>query len=103
MRKYADSKNDILCREFGRIYDFSEIKWDKQQRDNDGRLISSEFKQTSGQEYDSYKIKYTNKLDQTIMKITHKYRQEEEEGGFFENEFSYTLTQTYLRTDVIPE
>ena len=103
MRKYADSKNDILCREFGRIYDFSEIKWDKQQRDNDGRLISSEFKQTSGQEYDSYKIKYTNKLDQTIMKITRKFRQEEEEGGFFENEFSYTLTQKYLNTDVNPE
>lgn len=102
MREYADTKNDILCREFGRIYDFSQIKWDKEQRDIDGHLIFSEFKETIGEEYDSYKIKYTNEPFQTIMKVTRKFRQEGEED-LYEGESSYTLTQTYLRTDVIPE
>ncbi|MDD6001858.1 MAG: hypothetical protein PUC50_06675 [Bacteroidales bacterium] len=102
MREYADTKNDILCREFGRIYDFSQIKWDKEQRDINGHLISSEFKETIGEEYDSYKIKYTNEPFQTIMKVTRKFRQEGEEE-LYEGESSYTLTQTYLRTDVIPE
>ena len=101
MRKYADTKNDILCREFGRVYDFSEIKWDKQEYDIFGNIESSEFKETIGEEYDSYKIKYTKQADQTIMKITRKFRQEGEED-LYEGEQSYTLTQNYLRTDVNP-
>ena len=38
MRQYADTKNDILWRQYGTLYDFSGIeKWTKMERDNQGR------------------------------------------------------------------
>ena len=98
MRKYADSKNDILWRQYRLMYDFSEInKWKTEKRDDQGRLTYSEI--TLDVEYtDTYKINYTYE-DGIIKKVVKLKTKGEGEEGPFTSDWNYTLTEQYLRTD----
>ena len=98
MRKYADSKNDILWRQYRLMYDFSEInKWKTEKRDDQGRLTYSEI--TLDVEYtDTYKINYTYE-DGIIKKVVKLKTKGEGEEGPFTSDWNYTLTEKYLRTD----
>ena len=104
MRAYADSKNDILVRQFAWMYDFSAIKeWGKELKDKEGVLIYSEFVDYNGDGDESYKINYSyghcgDYTTKNIVNISHT----EIEGETYENERNYVLTETYLHTDVDP-
>jgi len=98
MRKYADSKNDILERQYGRLYDFSDVKkWDNEKRDDKGRLTYSEY----SEEYDlttKYKIDYSYGGD-FVKEYINLHESGEFEGESIDNEWNYTQTEKYLRTD----
>ena len=100
MRQYADTKSDILERQFGIMYDFSGIKkWDKENRDGSGRLTYSEYKNEFGDgEYEHYKIKYTYGEDFVRRNFTKKQRVEFE-GDVDESEYNYVQVEKYLRTN----
>lgn len=96
MRKYADSKNDILVRGFAFTYDFSVFKkWDKEKRDEQGRLVHSELKDTRGEEFDDYKIDYTYGEDFVKEKVKHKRRVLVEEE-MDESTWNRRITVKYL-------
>lgn len=104
MRAYADSKNDILVRQFAWLYDFSTIKeWDKEKKDKEGILIYSELVDYSNEGDESYKINYSygycgDYSTKNIVNTSHT----EYEGEVYENERNYIITETYLHTDVDP-
>ena len=100
MRHYADTKTDILERQFGIMYDFSVVeKWNKQERDNSGRVTYAEYKNAFGEgEYELYKIKYTYGED-FVKRTFNKKQRVEFEGDFDENEYDYVQVEKYLHTD----
>jgi hypothetical protein len=102
MRAYAESKNDILERQFGRLYDFSCIKrWDKETKDKQGRPTYSESTDDYGDEYENYKVKYSYGDDYTKMSVNLKKRTMFEEE-MDENEWNYIIFENYLHTDTKP-
>ena len=99
MREYADTKNDILERQFGIVYDFNYIKWDNVQKDGQGRLTYSEYKENrGGDEYLEYKIKYSYG-DDYVKKIINKKECVLVEEYLESTDFNYNQTAKYLRTD----
>ncbi|MBO7652625.1 MAG: hypothetical protein J6S84_07945 [Bacteroidales bacterium] len=103
MRTYAESKNDILERQFGRLYDFSTIKWDKEEKDEKlGLPIYSEFENDYGDEYESYILAYSYLPGDYSQKIVFHKKRAEFDGDIYENESKYIITEKYLNTDVDP-
>lgn len=100
MRAYADSKNDILVREFAWMYDFDSIKkWNKEKRDKKNKLlIYSEFVDYSGEGESTYKITYSYAIDSNT-KFINCIQRGEFDGEEYEYERNYTITVTYLSTD----
>ncbi len=97
MRAYADSKNDILVREFAWMYDFDSIKkWNKEKNK---LLIYSEFVDYSGEGVSTYKINYSYAIDHNTKSINCIQRGEFD-GEEYENERNYTITEKYLSSDV---
>lgn len=101
MRAYADSKNDILVREFAWMYDFDSIKkWNKEKRDKKNKLlIYSEFVDYSGEGESIYKINYSYAIDHNTKSVICIQRGEFD-GEEYENERNYTITEKYLSSDV---
>ena len=103
MRQYAESKNDILERQFGRLYDFSCIKkWDKEKKDKLGRIIYQESNNDYGDEYENYHLNYSYIYDYTQIFVNLKKRTMFDEE-MYESEWDYIITEKYLHTDVSPE
>lgn len=103
MRAYAESKNDILERQFGRLYDFSSIKkWDKEKKDNLGFLTYSEIKEGYDEEYEIYKISYSYLTDYTKLSINLQKRTIFDEE-IYESEYDYVVYEKYLHTDTDPK
>ncbi|MBQ3689518.1 MAG: hypothetical protein II937_06590 [Bacteroidales bacterium] len=102
MRKYAESQNDILYRQFGPRYDFSDIdKWTKEKRDDQGRLTYSEIV-VINELTDTYKITYSYGED--FVKKSVKLNQKGEfEGDEINSDWKYNLTEQYLHTDIEPK
>lgn len=95
MRQYADSKNDILERQFGRQYEFSSYEWDKQKNDAQGRPTYTEIKQNFGDdEYSQYKVSYTYGKDYVKKRVNLKQRRDF--GGDVDDmEYDYIITEKY--------
>ena len=103
MRAYAESKNDILERQFGRLYDFSTVKWDKEKKDEKlGLPIYSELENDYGDEYESYILAYSYLPDDYTQKIVFHKKHAEFDGDIYENESKYIITEKYLSTNVDP-
>jgi len=103
MRTYAESKNDILERQFGRLYDFSCIKrWDKETKDKQGRPTYSESTDDYGDEYESYKVNYSYGDDYTKLSINLQKRTIFDEE-IYESEYDYVVYEKYLHTDTDPK
>ena len=102
MREYANSQNDILYRQFGPRYDFSDIdKWTKEKRDEQGRLTYSEIV-VINELTDTYKITYSYGED--FVKKSVKLNQKGEfEGDEINSDWKYNLTEQYLHTDIEPK
>lgn len=100
MRAYADSKNDILVREFAWMYEFDSIKkWNKEKRDKKNNLlIYSEFVDYSGEGESTYKINYSYAIDHGTKSINCIQRGEFD-GEEYEYERNYIITETYLSSD----
>ena len=102
MRAYAESKSDMLERQFGRMYDFSGIKkWDKEKKDNLGLLTYSETKEGYDEEYEIYKINYSYLIDYTKLSINLQKRTIYD-GEIYESEYDYVVYEKYLHTDTDP-
>ena len=102
MREYAESKNDILCRQFGPIYDFSVIdKWKTEKRDEQGRLTYSEIT-IANDLTDDYKINYSFE-DGIVKKAVKLHQQGEFEEEEISSDWKYTITEKYLRTNIDPK
>lgn len=102
MRAYAESKNDILERQFGRLYDFSCIKkWDKEKKDKQGRPTYSENTDDYGDEYESYKVNYSYGDDYTKLSVNFKKRAMFDEE-MYDSEWDYIIFENYLHTDTKP-
>ena len=102
MRAYAESKDDILERQFGRLYDFSCIKkWDKEKKDNLGFLTYTEIKEGYDEEYEIYKISYSYLTDYTKLSINLQKRTIFDEE-IYESEYDYVVYEKYLHTDTDP-
>lgn len=102
MRAYAGSKNDILERQFGRMYDFSGIKkWDKEKKDKQGRPTYSETKEGYEDEYEIYKVNYSYGDDYTKLSVNFKKRAMFDEE-MYESEYDYVVYEKYLHTDTDP-
>lgn len=95
MRQYADSKNDILERQFGRQYEFDGYKWDKQTNDAQGRPTYTEAKnEYSDGEYSNYTIRYTYGKGFTEKAVNLKQRRDF--GGDVDDmEYNYIITEKY--------
>ncbi len=103
MRTYAESKNDILERQFGRLYDFSTVKWDKEEKDEKlGLPIYSELENDYGDEYESYILAYSYTPDDYTKKIVFHKKRTEFDGDIYENESKYIITEKYLHTNMAP-
>jgi len=104
MRAYADSKNDILVRQFAWTYDFSAVKWDKEVKDEKlGLPIYSELENDYGDEYESYILVYSYiAIGDYTKEIIFNKKRTEIEGDIYENERKYIITETYLHTDAAP-
>ncbi|MBQ3832224.1 MAG: hypothetical protein II815_03520 [Bacteroidales bacterium] len=103
MRAYAESKNDILERQFGRLYDFSTVKWDKEEKDEKlGLPIYSELENDYGDEYESYILAYSYTPDDYTKKIVFHKKRTEFDGDIYETENNYIITEKYLHTNVDP-
>lgn len=103
MRTYAESKNDILERQFGRLYDFSTVKWDKEEKDEKlGLPIYSELENDYGDEYESYILAYSYSPDDYTKKIVFHKKRTEFDGDIYENESKYIITEKYLHTNMAP-
>ena len=102
MREYAESKNDILCRQFGPIYDFSVIdKWKTEKRDEQGHLTYSEIT-IANDLTDDYKINYSFE-DGIVKKAVKLHQQGEFEEEEISSDWKYTITEKYLRTNIDPK
>lgn len=102
MRAYAESKDDILERQFGRLYDFSYIKkWDNEKKDKTGRLTYTEIKEGYDEEYEIYKISYSYLTDYTKLSINLQKRTIFDEE-IYESEYDYVVYEKYLHTDTDP-
>ncbi len=102
MRAYAESKDDILERQFGRMYDFSGIKkWDNEKKDNLGFLTYSEIQEGYDEEYEIYKINYSYLTEYTKLSINLKKRTIYDEE-IYDSEWDYVVYEKYLHTDTDP-
>ncbi|MBO4615161.1 MAG: hypothetical protein J5709_08595 [Bacteroidales bacterium] len=102
MRAYAESKNDILERQFGRMYDFRSIKkWDKEKKDKQGRPTYSERNDDYGDEYEKYKVNYSYGDDYIKLSVNFKKRAMFDEE-MYESEDDYIIFENYLHTDTKP-
>ena len=102
MRKYAESKNDILWRQYGVMYDFNCIdKWKTEKRDDQGRLTYSEFVEES-ELTNTYKINYSYG-DDFVKKAVKLKEKGEFEGDEINMDYKFTITEKYLHTDNEPE
>jgi hypothetical protein len=103
IRTYAESKNDILERQFGRLYDFSTVKWDKEEKDEKlGLPIYSELENDYGDEYESYILAYSYLPGDYSQKIVFHKKRTEFDGDIYENESKYIITEKYLHTNTDP-
>ncbi|MBR4264821.1 MAG: hypothetical protein IKQ46_02065 [Bacteroidales bacterium] len=99
MRKYAESKNDILCRQFGPMYDFSGIdKWKTEKRDDQNRLTYSDAT-IENDMTDTYKINYSYG-DDFVKKTVKLHQKGEFEGDEVSSDWKYTIKEQYLHTDI---